>query len=84
MTLVTNTTLVSAEYRCDATGCTATLGAGSESEPLGGHPWFGNKQLELLAQTAQANGWTRWAGRSSRNYCAQHGPAKGSKLRRVW
>lgn len=60
---------------CDVTGCDSSLIVER------GNPWAVYK---LLQQIAPLEGWSRYVGRGHRDYCPDHAPRPGHKMRRVW
>lgn len=77
MSTRTHTTTVSAEWRCDATGCHAKVRAEFDvNETV--------SQLEaddIVTIQALTSGWTRWKeGRFASHYCWAHGPTLGGKV----
>lgn len=70
-------TTLSAEWRCDATGCPAAIKA--EFDQTENVSEF--EAGDVIAAAALKDGWTRWTGsRTPRHYCAVHGPKPGHKM----
>lgn len=59
---------------CDATDCKATI-RGDQLKS-----WPGRRHYQ---DQATAKGWTYWAGRTNREYCPDHGPQPGHKMRPI-
>lgn len=61
-------------YFCDGTGC---------AEEIVGETMSYFDGVDHYRALARAAGWTFWVSRSLRSYCPDHGPSKGTKLRRI-